>query len=871
MSGLPIWLTTAGNLGIIPEEEYYEFYFDAYNTTGGNLSFSVISGQLPRGLEIKNDGLISGIPSGRAAGVPAAVEKVTTSNFTIRITNIDSEVNDRTFSLTIAGILPQQFIPESESLGSFVDGTYVFIDINTIEPNSLLRSTFSIIGGGLPIGLSLNPVTGVISGYIDTVQTAQSVENANFDKSPWDTFGFDFTGTDTSKNFQFVIEANNGVTIETKTYTMYVISIDDLTADNSLLTADNVSLITADVTGPYHDPVLITAEGLVGSVRQNTRADIQIVGRDFDGDTLTYEIQDPTSLPTGLTLNPISGWITGTVPYSTLGYSTYEFNVRVYKTSDPIYVSDWRTYSIQLLGQVTDSVTWLTPSDLGSLNTGELSELYIAASTFSNRTLNYRLENSTGRLPAGLILTQTGLISGRITFETFMLDSGTTTIDQAITTFDQVYTFTVAAYDTGNYVYDTKTFTITLVKADQRPYENLYITAYPDRVQREIYNSIINNTDLIPLDYLYRLDDPWFGKNILRRSLFMAGLEPDLAATYAQSMTYNHYWKNLGFGNIKTARALDQEFNITYEVVYIELIDRQVNEQGLGPNIAVNLPANSRNISTIYPNSFPNMTYRIENGIGYENRSIIPKWMTSRQADGTVLGFIKALVLCYTKPGKSAEVAYRISQVQSSFNDIDFTVDRYEIDNSYSNNYNKASNTFIVNNFIYASGTITANTNSNVVTGLTLNTIGRGTISGAFGDVRIYGTGTSFGQDVRVGRPLYREDTMQQLGTVNSVVDNTTLVLNAPLTATIYNLAYAAETSKTEFASDIFVGDTIVVNSNVRLGTVKSINNDASITLYGNSLATVANVIYLHNARDTYTTPGDNDKYLKFPKVGVIT
>lgn len=871
MSGLPIWLTPAGDLGIIPEEEYYEFFFDAYNTTGGSLTYSLISGQLPKGLEIKSDGLISGIPTGRAAGVPAAVEKVTTSAFTIRITNSDYEVNDRTFSLTIAGILPQQIVPESENLGIYVDGTYVEIDINTIEPNSLLESTFSIIDGNLPTGLSLNPITGVISGFIEPVKTDQSVENANFDKAPWDVYGFDFSGTDTSKNFQFVIEANNGVTIETKTYVLYVIAVDDLTADNSILTADNVGLITADITGPYHDPVLITKEGLIGSVRQNTRADIQIVARDFDGDEITFEIQNPASLPTGLSLSSTSGWITGIVPFGTLGNITYEFNVRVYKTNDSTYISNWKTYSVRLLGQVNNEVTWITPSNLGYINTGDVSELYIEASTPSNTTLRYRLENSAGRLPAGLQLTDTGLLSGRVTFETFMLDSGDTTIDNGTTTFDQVYTFTIAAYDTGNYVYDTKTFTLTLIKADQRPYENLYITAYPGRDQREIYNNIINNTDLIPLEYLYRLDDPWFGKNTLRRSLFMAGLEPDLASTYAEAMTYNHYWKTLGFGNIKTARALDENLNVKYEVVYIQLLDKQVNNQGIGPNVSVTLPANSRNISTIYPNSFPNMMYRIEEGVGYSNRGIIPDWMTSRQTDGTVLGFIKALVLCYTKPGKSAEIAYRISQVQSSFNNIDFTVDRYELDNSYSDNYNKVNQSFIVNNFVYASGTISANTNSNIITGLTINSIGEGTVSGAFGDVRLYGTGTSFGKDVRVGRPIYREDTMQQLGTVNSVIDNTTLVLDSPLTTTITSIVYAAETSKTEFTSEIFVGDTIVVNSNIRLGTVKSINSDSNITLYGNSLATVSNVTYLHNARDTYSTPGDNDKYLKFPKFGVIT
>ena len=97
-----------------------------------------------------------GIPSGKLGGVPSAVEKVTISEFTIRITNSNYLVADRTFSITVAGILPQTIIPVSTDLGTYVDGTFIELDINTIESNPYLDSTFSIIEGELPLGLSLN-------------------------------------------------------------------------------------------------------------------------------------------------------------------------------------------------------------------------------------------------------------------------------------------------------------------------------------------------------------------------------------------------------------------------------------------------------------------------------------------------------------------------------------------------------------------------------------------------------------------------------------------------------------------------------------------------------------------------------------------
>ena len=53
-----IWLTPAGDLGIIPELEYYELPLDAYNPAGGQPTFTLISGSLPNGLELYDDGRI---------------------------------------------------------------------------------------------------------------------------------------------------------------------------------------------------------------------------------------------------------------------------------------------------------------------------------------------------------------------------------------------------------------------------------------------------------------------------------------------------------------------------------------------------------------------------------------------------------------------------------------------------------------------------------------------------------------------------------------------------------------------------------------------------------------------------------------------
>lgn len=867
---IPIWLTPAGDLGIIPEEEYYEFSFDAYVVGGGTPTYSLVAGRLPNGLEIKSDGTMAGMPIGSIGGVPAASNKITTSTFTLRITSPDFEVADRTFSLTVAGILPQIITPVQENLGSYIDGSYLYIDINTIESNQYLTSTFSIIDGELPPGISLNTITGILSGYIRPFISDQTASNTGFDNSQFDEYFFDFTGTSTSKNYQFTIKADNGITVDTKIYTIYVFALASITADSTLLTADSDTLITADSSAPKHTPVILNEPGLLKQIRQDTRIDIKINGLDFDNDLVGYAVSSG-SLPPGLTLNANSGWITGLVPSGSLGNATYTFSVYTYKQSDPSYASNPTTFTLRVLGQISDEVIWITDSDLGNIYTGQISELSVQVSIASNRYINYRLETSTGTMPPGLKLLDNGLISGRVTFDTFMLDSGTTTFDNGNTFFDRVFNFTVAAYDANNFVYSTKTFTLTVLAPIIEPYENLYVQILPNLIERDSYKSLIDNTDIFPQSYLYRPNDPWFGKNILRRSLFLAGLKPREASVYIQAMTLNHYWKTLRFGPVKTAIAVDENFNTKYEVVYVDIIDEQVNSAGLGPNLEVSLPANSQNISTIYPNSFPNMETRLIDGVGYSNRGVLPDWMTSRQENGTVLGFIRALILCYTIPGKGKEVAYRVRQNISLLNRVDFTIDRYLWDNSMSTSYNKSGNTFISNNFVAGTGTISANTNSNIIVGLTITVSGTGTISSSIGSTIINGTGTSFNTELRAGRPLYRSDTGEELGDIIRIINAETLVIDNPISSPLTSVAYSSISSFTTFSNEIYVNDTIIVNTNVKVGTVKTINNDSSITLYTNALVTVSNVSFIHNYREQYKEPGSGDKYLKYPQVGVIT
>ena len=172
------------------------------------------------------------------------------------------------------------------------------------------------------------------------------------------------------------------------------------------------------------------------------------------------------------------------------------------------------------------------------------------------------------------------------------------------------------------------------------------------------------------------------------------GLAPETIDTYVSSLYLNHYWKNLILGSIETAQALDAAGNIIYEVVYSQIIDNLVNAAGQSVAKIVNLPYTiidpadgSSQVTQVYPNSLINMRDQVIDVVGQISTKL-PIWMTSKQTNGRVLGFTPSWVICYTQPGRSAQIAYYIQQYfAKQLNSVDFKVDRYVLDRTLSKNW----------------------------------------------------------------------------------------------------------------------------------------------------------------------------------------
>jgi len=714
MTANPIWITPAGDLGLVPEAEFFQVQLQVENQTNGNLTFSHLAGDLPPGLQVTRSGYIQ--------GVPIITDPISTSNnftFSVRATSAQGAVADRSFTISVTNIVPPVITPQTTTLGEYFDGEYLNIQLFATEVNPNIPLTWTVVNGSLPPGLSLGTATGLISGYITPQPVEGSAGLSGYADTNFNEYGYDNYAQYRNQNYSFTVSVWDGANYDSLSYTMGIIARGGWTADASQDTVNDTSL-TVDNTNIY-TPVVTTPAQSLPTARSGSEFAFQFTanepqnypvsflvttqsGINFDAtgiglDTQKFD-QSGYGIPPGLTMDSATGWLWGYIPVQTAVSATYTFQVQAYRNDAPSIISAPITYTLTVLGDILNTITWNTASDLGIIDNGAVSEFAISAVSNLGKALRFSLSADGSQLPQGLTLLPSGLISGRATFEYFSVDSGATTIDGQATTFDNTYTFQVLAQDFAQTVSDVRTFTITVNNYNRLPYENLYIVALPSATQRQTFYNIVNNSDIFPQQLIYRPSDPWFGRARDIRSLFLAGINPSLAQDYLAAMSTNHYTKNIEWGNIRTARALDANFNVKYEVVYIELVDSSspsgatpANTKQLSGNAWYDAAGNSFN--TLYPNTSGNMTDVVASARGYAHQGALPEWMTSPQANNRPLGFVNAVVLAYTVPGASALMAYRLSTQGLVFNDIDFVVDRYQLDNALSANFNVSVNSFV--------------------------------------------------------------------------------------------------------------------------------------------------------------------------------
>ena len=683
----PVWVTPPGTLGTIPEGVFYSVPLVA--SAAETVYYQLIAGRLPPGIQINETGILSGNPQAIATvqGVPLDVTTDTISQFAVRAYTATKQLADRTFTITVTGQTTVVWTTPSGSIGTYYDGVQISgLVVDYSNPDIYSINVITLIAGALPPGLTISSA-GVISGYIIP----------------------DVNTHITKTTYSFTLKVSNGVSSDVRAFSILVYARSTMTADNTQLTADD-TFVTADVT-PVQPPIITTPTGSIGSTRSDNFYAFQFTGLEFDGNA--FQFISITDLPPGLTLDPNSGWLYGYIPFGGVLAADYSFTLIAWQSTDHDNRSGEYDYTLTITGPVNSDVDWLTPSSaveraknpssLGLIDNGATSTFYVEAVSVSGIPLQYQLvSGSDSRLPQGLQLLTSGHIAGRVSFDTFILDGGTTvfdvnlnTVDQP-TTFDLVAIFTVNAFSVNGLIDVDKTFSITVVRRYEVPFDNLYIQAMPPQNDRDLLASLLQNPTIFPPSLIYRNDDLNFGvaRNVVYNHAY--GLTATTLDTYVESLNLNHYWKNLVLGEIKTAQALDDDGNILYEVVYSNVVDDLVNNDGVtvDKQVVLAFPINANTldeIDAVWPNGLQDMRDQVIDVVG-QISNVLPRWMLSYQPDGRVLGFTPAWVIAYTNPGQSGQVAYNI---QTHFGDqlnlVDFEVDRYELDNLLTKNWDRAT------------------------------------------------------------------------------------------------------------------------------------------------------------------------------------
>jgi len=720
------WITPK-SLGIVEEKSYFEIQLSAQSDSP-DISYMLISGTLPQGVVFSDSGLLSGRPNTFVSGQK---ESDTVVDFTVRAWDQAGTIADKTFNFIVSAVVSVGILSESEFLGTFLDGDRFEHQIKFENFGQNRPTAWRITSGRIPEGLAVDS-NGRIRGFLGNKINQGPY---GWDNSSWDSYFLDPTRPQHASVYEFTVEVDDGIYQNRKSYKIEVLPRDYVVrADRTYQIPYDYSKLEASQNG--HLPTIIEETRSLPQVkidvtRHDTNFAFKFNAKDLDNDEFYYEITSPDEggfdqdneigfdqdvfdssdypMPVGIGLNNQSGWYTGHFFRQRQTISNHIFQIYARKKWGRDYSGPRTSFNVTTLGNYTNKIYWVTDSDLGIINNGSFSDFKIEAKVDDKTTkLYYKLKSSIpSRTPQGLVLLSSGELSGRVSFRYFSLDRTNLTLDKDQTTFDRQHTFTVVTHDIYYAYYSEKTFTLTVNVLYKSPYDMLYLRALPNKAQRKFLKSIIENEYYFPNQLLYRPADPFWGKKSYLEFLFQTGLEPGDLETYLPAIAKNHYTKTFTFGEIKTASAVDNEYNIIYEVVYLEIIDSQLgvnSKTGLKkyPEQSIVLSKLNNFYSVggvdqkvLNPNGLGNMKKQIADNIQIDESSPLPRWMTSMQPNlnsvsgfDPPLGYVPAVVLAYTEPGGSKAIAYRINSSGISFNNIEFTSDRYLLDNVLSKNYN---------------------------------------------------------------------------------------------------------------------------------------------------------------------------------------
>ena len=714
-SDRPIWLTNEGFLNVGPAEAYFvldnslvNFQLEARDTdviAGDILEFYLVpnGGLLPPGLSLSKTGLISGF-----------TDPVFAVEYTLETSG--------GYDTTPLDVFPIDFV-EARSNG-FDTFLYDAVTFDYNEPSRTPRRLSRIYNFVIAITDGIYTENRLFKIYVVTEEFLQADNSivqvdtnifqadASSDRVPiW------ITNSDLGR-----FRANNYVTIFLDVYdpptlsgtiTYFLLPYNPDNSVSELPPGMDLDSVTGEVAGsvPYQARISRTYTFTIRAVNYPvTLAYTNYVYKGTWNNSTNYIVNDAVEFQ-GVT------YICATAHLNRLPTDDNFWRAGTSKAE--------KTFTVVTIGEIESAINWITDSDLGTIKPNLPSQKYLEAeSLLYGGRVSY--EFITGTLPPGLEFLPNGIIQGKV--KQFADDAGpgltrffersdslapaedsstlsrdfSSTFDSGDTGFDKKFTFTARARDSVNFSAVDREFTVTVIADNNKTFANLYVKAFQTKSKRLAWYDFITDATIFRSSDLYRYGDPNFGVQTALNVLIYAGIESVAAVKYVQTMSRNHYHKRLKFGDVKVGEAKDTATqNTVYEIIYVDIID-DLEKDGKSISQTVNLPNNinskvlisydsirvdsdipfvsDRDHQRVFPNSIKNMRKRIQS-VGDRDREFLPLWMRSIQDNGSVeSGYVKALPLCFCKPGSSSAVVARIKASGFDFKTIDFLADRYVID-----------------------------------------------------------------------------------------------------------------------------------------------------------------------------------------------
>jgi len=417
---------------------------------------------------------------------------------------------------------------------------------------------------------------------------------------------------------------------------------------------------------------------------------------DIPEDSIFF-IGTPSVKPLGFNLSPDTGVLYGQIPYIPAYSIDYKFTIRMSKTdpSNGETVRNDRVFSLRLQGSATSDLKWVTTSTVGTIRTGYQSELSVVAKHENTPELGVVYKLVDGDLPNGLEFKSDGSIIGKIPYgglTEFDTGFGDFSIDKENTTIDRAYTFTAEATNVYRLATIDQEFKIYIGDNGPVPFSSVYVRPFMSRHYRRSYRDFINDINIFEPKALYRPADPAFGTQKEIKMVIEYGIQRLNLAEYIGGLQNYFYNKRFLFGKVKMLPAEDEAGNHVYDIVYVDIIDTTVSKAGKSPDYISFLI--NQSLVDIYSNSVENWQKSLEAITIYGetikvDEYLRPRFMRTIQANGAPLGFIKAVPICYAKPGEGFNILRKIQLSGFDFKLLDFEVDRLIIDQTFDYNGDK--------------------------------------------------------------------------------------------------------------------------------------------------------------------------------------